>query len=168
MNEQEAYDFIQTDNIFMHLFSGLTNTYYRAEKTTQGTRQDMNYSAFTRDLMNLKQAGKVEIKFFTQDWTRFDTFPLKADKFFGMLAICSKKEERCLLMYLVNRYEWYLYDLKAIDPNKMEFVYWKQLKTQYFQGDPEYIYEWTIFLKPSEAVLHGTYNEETMEVTVER
>lgn len=146
---QEQLDFNITNKIMDNIFQeyGATATltqmplYHAYDATMDVTKGDI----FKQYTVEIKERNVSSID-------DLETLPLKVKKYCNIMSKSGNKTP--LVIYLVNGTEFYIYDLKKIDLNKVELRNWNIAITQYTQYK-KYDEQPTFFFKIDEAVWKG-------------
>lgn len=149
MQEQELKDFNITLGIMTNIFQEYGYK-VKMDKTEIYSPYDANMIVKKNDKI---RKYTVEIK--ERNSNSYDTMPLKVKKYCNIME-STKKDETPLAIYLVNDHNYYIYNLRTLDLNKVELKNWNIPKIQ-FTTNQEYEKVPTFFLPINQSIYHGTY-----------
>lgn len=149
MEIQELKDFNITVRIMTDIFKKY-GAKVKMDKTEIYSPYDANMIVKKNDKI---RKYTVEIK--ERNSNSYDTMPLKVKKYCNIME-STKKDEIPLAIYLVNDHNYYIYNLRTLDLNKVELKNWTIPKIQ-FTENQEYEKVPTFFLPINLSIYHGTY-----------
>lgn len=152
IEEQEKKDFKITQKIMNKIF----NTYGATVEMTQ-TKQYSAYDAKMTVTKNRKHKYTVEIKERNVDSIEeMETLPLKVKKYCSIMEK-TKEDETPLAIYLVNNQEYFIFNLKDLDLNKLILKNWFIAKKQ-FTDKRQFEEQPTFFIPVSFCKYNGKIN----------
>ena len=152
IEEQEKKDFKITQKIMNKIF----NTYGATVEMTQ-TKQYSAYDAKMTVTKNRKHKYTVEIKERNVDSIEeMETLPLKVKKYCSIMEK-TKEDETPLAIYLVNNQEYFIFNLKDLDLNKLNLKNWFIAKKQ-FTDKRQFEEQPTFFIPVSFCKYNGKIN----------
>lgn len=154
IERQEESDYQATKEIFQRIFG---DKFLKMEKRKRFSPSDALFSAKTpSDCI----AYCIEIKeVHNCRYLEDNGFVLKLTKYIQILKDSKERneDEKCILIYLIpSLEEYYIYDLKEIDLNKVEMSVLSMKQTQYSDNSPITQYA-VIYLPLSQAKFNGIY-----------
>ena len=152
VQEQEKKDFEITKKIMNKIF----NTYGATVEMTQ-TQPFSAYDAKMTVTKNRKHNYTVEIKERNVEDTEYlETMPLKVKKYCSIMEK-TKEDETPLAIYLVNNEEYFIFNIKDLDLNKLNLKNWFIAKKQ-FTDKRQFEEQPTFFIPISMCIYNGKIN----------
>lgn len=146
MVNQEEKDFKITERIMKNIF--------KAHNKDAELKQNPIYSAVDATmLVDKKYKYNIEIKERVQNLDIYDTLPLKVTKYCNIMEN-TDEDTKPLIIYLLNNEEYYLFNLKELDWNKIKCKNWEIKKVEYTSNQQKEKQP-TYFIPISQCIYNG-------------